>query len=164
MIQIAITNEQTAVKVDELRLRAALEMVLGTGDRTRGTVSVALVDDRTIHELNRRHLQHDYPTDVLSFLLDDDAESFDAEIVVSGERAAAVAADYGLAPADELLLYVIHGALHLIGHDDCTPDDASRMRDAESLHLASFGILNHVPQAARGRKRVSPAAPKGTRT
>ena len=150
VIQIAITNEQTAVAVDELRLRAALEAVLSNSGRRQGTISVAIVDDRTIHALNQRHLAHDYPTDVLSFVLEEGADMIDGEIIVSGERAVATAPAYGWAAEDELLLYVIHGALHLAGFDDKQPADAARMRHQEALHLAAFGLKPHNRAAAAG--------------
>lgn len=140
MIQIDITNEQSRVPVDEERLRRAIEAVLAAAECRRGVVSVAVVDDPTIHDLNRRFLQHDYPTDVLSFVLEEDADAIEGEIVVSGDTAADSAADYGWRAEDELLLYVIHGALHLVGYDDKTPADAAEMRQLETRHLAEFGL------------------------
>ena len=68
------------------------------------------MDDRTIQQLNRQYLDHDEPTDVLSFLLEREAERLEGEIVVSRDTAACSAPAYGWTPADELLLYVIHGA------------------------------------------------------
>jgi probable rRNA maturation factor len=104
-------------------------------------VSLAVVDDPTIHELNRRYLGHDYPTDVLSFLLSDDgARRLEGEVVVSADTAARSAEQFGWTAGDELLLYVIHGTLHLAGYDDQSPDDLARMRDRERTHLAAFGL------------------------
>ena len=92
---------------------------------------MAAVDDRTIHQLNRRYLDHDYPTDVLSFVLEEGPGTVEGEIIVSGDTAAASAPGYGWPAQDELLLYVIHGMLHLVGYDDKSPADAARMRQAE---------------------------------
>jgi probable rRNA maturation factor len=103
-------------------------------------VSIAVVDNAEIHALNRRHLQHDYPTDVLSFLLEETGERLEGEIVASAQTAAAQAARYGWSAEDELLLYVIHGALHLVGYDDQTPEAQERMRRRESQLLAHFGL------------------------
>ena len=47
---------------------------------------------------------------------------------------------YGWSTDDELLLYVIHGALHLIGFDDKTPAAAAQMREKKARHLAAFGL------------------------
>ena len=62
-----------------------------------------------IHELNRRYLNHDWPTDVLSFTLDDDDDGLAGEIIVSADTATVAAERYGWKMADEILLYVIHG-------------------------------------------------------
>ncbi len=138
MIQVDVANRQDLLTLDRSRLVEAVRAVLHAGGVTKATVSVAIVDDPEIHRLNRVHLQHDYPTDVLSFLLDD-ADGVDGEIVVSAETALISAARYGWSPFDELLYYVVHGALHLIGYDDQTPDALSLMREREDQILAQLG-------------------------
>ena len=102
--------------------------VLSAAGLKEAEVSLAIVDDRTIQQLNRQYLDHDEPTDVLSFLLEREVGRLEGEIVVSRDTAASSAPAYGWTPADELLLYVIHGALHLVGFDDTTPDAAAENR------------------------------------
>ena len=148
VIRIDVINEQTRVPVDADRLRAALHSIVTAHGKHRGTISLAVVDDPTIHELNRRYLEHDYPTDVLSFAFDDDEDTIEGEIIVSGDTAATTAGEYGWAAEDEMLLYVIHGGLHLVGFDDKSPADAARMRAQESMHLASFGVRSRTAQVA----------------
>src|SRR4029450_4248528 len=84
--------------------------------------SSAVGDEKTIHELNRRHLDHDWPTDVLSFVLEDDGEHLEGEVLLSADTAATAADELGNSAAEEQLLYVIHGMLHLVGYND--KDDA----------------------------------------
>ena len=136
MIEIDITDQQTAVPVDRERLVRAAHAILADHGPATCRVSIALVDDLTIHALNRRYLQHDYATDVLSFLLEKTPDLLDGEIVVSGETAAAQAGEYDCTPADELLLYVIHGVLHLVGYDDQTDEAREHMRGAEAMYLS----------------------------
>ena len=81
MFQIEVTNQQSETPVDSVRLEAAVEAVLQGEGVENAAVSVAVVDDPTIHELNRRYLDHDYPTDVLSFTLDGRRGSLDGEVV-----------------------------------------------------------------------------------
>jgi probable rRNA maturation factor len=145
MIQVAIANEQDLLPLDEARLRDAVAAVLAEEGPPAATVSVAVVDDPTIHRLNRQYLQHDYPTDVLSFVLDASDDALDGEIIVSAETARAQAAKFGWGAEDELLLYAIHGALHLVGYDDLDPDEAARMRAAEVRYLRRVGL---TPPAA----------------
>jgi probable rRNA maturation factor len=140
MIQVEVTNEQDATPIDEARLQIAVEKILADAGVANAEISIAAVDDPTIHELNRRHLNHDYATDVLSFLLERDGASLDGEIVVSGDTAASNAVDYGWSAEEELLLYVIHGALHLVGYDDKTPEGREQMRTEERRWLLEMGV------------------------
>ena len=63
----------------------------------------------------------------------------EGEVVVSTETAEAAAPNYEWTPNDELLLYVIHGILHLVGYDDHAPDDCSAMRERERHYMERFG-------------------------
>ncbi len=166
MIDVAIANEQSTLAVDEDRLRRAVAMVLGDAEIAEATVSVAVVDDPTIHRLNRQYLDHDYATDVLSFLLDRDERSLDGEVVVSADTAASCAGRYGWSAEDELLLYVVHGMLHLVGYDDGEPEERAEMRSQERACLERFGMTPPVEEMnrttpsrqrgmARGGKRAS---------
>src|SRR4051812_7537043 len=93
--QIAVSNEQTRHTIDEPRLIQAVEAVLHDSPYYSAAISLAVVDDPTIHELNRRHLDHDWPTDVLSFVLDDDGTHLEGEVIISADTAAAAAKEIG---------------------------------------------------------------------
>ena len=84
-------------------------------------INVAVVDDPTLAELHQRYLGDASPTDVLSFALEQSPQYLEGEIVISADAALAFAAEYHWSAADELLLYAIHGALHLVGYDDAAP-------------------------------------------
>jgi probable rRNA maturation factor len=140
MNSIDVSDEQPIPAADHERLRAAVSAVLCGAGLEEAEVSLAIVDDATIHALNRQYLSHDEPTDVLSFLLEREAGRLEGEIVVSRETAAKSAPAYGWRAEDELLLYVIHGALHLVGFDDNTPDAAAEMRRREQHYLEQFGL------------------------
>ena len=143
MLTIEINNDQALLAVDEERLRQAVENVLRAGGIATAEVSLAIVDDATIHRLNVEFLDHDYPTDVLSFLLEQSGDRLEGEIIASADTATRNAQQYGWPAADELLLYVIHGTLHLIGYDDSTDALQGVMRQAEAEHLARFGLEPH---------------------
>jgi probable rRNA maturation factor len=147
MFDIAIANEQSVQPVDEGRLRAAVRAILEEEGIARATVSLAVVDDAAIHRLNRAFLGHDCPTDVLSFVLEAGA-SLDGEIIVSAQTAAATAARYGWTTGDELLLYVVHGALHLVGYDDRGPEAMAEMRMRERHFLSYFGLVPRYDDVA----------------
>ena len=137
---IDIADQQSILSVDERQIRLAIEPILVEASIACARISVAVVDDPTIHALNRRYLQHDYPTDVLSFVLERMDDSLEGQIIVSTDTARSEAAHYGWSPEDELLLYVIHGTLHLVGFDDTTPAARQQMRDQECRALERFGL------------------------
>lgn len=140
MLSIEIANQQTALVVDEARLKQVAESVLRDGGIADGSLSIALVDDAAIHALNRKYLAHDDPTDVLSFVLEREGDHLEGEVIASTETALRAAADFGWPAEDELLLYIVHGTLHLVGYDDATDELRSQMRAAERKHLAALGL------------------------
>jgi len=141
---IEIADEQQAHRIDKARLKLGVQRVLQVAGIESAEISIAIVDDARMHELNRQYLAHDYPTDVLSFVFEHDKveQSLDGEIIVSAEYAAREAARYGWTTDDELLLYVIHGCLHLVGYDDATAAGQRAMRAAEKECLARFGVAH----------------------
>jgi probable rRNA maturation factor len=157
MLKIEIANEQDSLSVDADRLRRAIEAVLGDAGIEASELSVAVVDDPTIHDLNRRFLAHDYPTDVLSFLLERDKARLEGEVVVSADTATREAARLGWPAGDELLLYVVHGTLHLVGYDDTTDELQTIMRAAEKKYLTALGL--RLPEGS-----AAPAAPVANET
>jgi probable rRNA maturation factor len=136
--RVDVANETDTV-IDAARLAAAVQTALADARCEAATVSVAIVDDATIHRLNRQFLEHDYPTDVLSFPLAEPPH-LKGEIVTSVDTARREADSAGWRAEDELLLYVVHGALHLVGHDDYEPSEAAAMRAAERAVLARLGV------------------------
>jgi probable rRNA maturation factor len=138
--ELSLSNQQMVHAVDESSLIEAARMVLSGSKFTSATISLAVVDDPTIHALNRQFLNHDYPTDVLSFVLDASNSHLNGEVVLSADTAASAAAEAGWTPANEQLLYVIHGMLHLIGLDDRAEADALKMRAAERFYLQECGV------------------------
>ena len=140
MLSIKIVDNHQRLPLDRARLRQAVKTVLHGEGIGNARISVAIVDDPQIHELNRRYLNHDEPTDVLSFALEQRSGYVEGEIVVSADTAAARAVQFNWPPADELLLYVVHGTLHLAGYDDKTPKLRAEMRRREGHYLGEFGL------------------------
>lgn len=148
MLSIELSNEQETLEFDENRLKQAAQGILLEAGFSTGSLSIAIVDDPTIHELNRQFLAHDYPTDVLSFLLEQEGSRLEGEVIASADTAIRAALQFGWPADDELLLYVVHGTLHLIGHDDASDELRATMRAAERRCLAQFGVeLGQEPAA-----------------
>jgi probable rRNA maturation factor len=154
MLSIAVCNQQNALRIDAARLKKAARAVLRDAGITGGSLSIAVVDDLAIRELNKKYLAHDYATDVLSFALARNGSRLEGEVIASAETAARVAGRFGWAPGDELLLYVIHGTLHLVGYDDRTAKARARMQAAQRRYLAAFGLeMRDEPKRRRASKR-----------
>jgi len=141
MISISIKNQQELVEPDFTALKAAAKIVLEGEGVSAGKITVALFDDATIHALNKRHLNHDEPTDVLAFPYSEPtAKKVEADIAVGAGVAKAAAEERGHDVQAELCLYIIHGCLHLRGYDDKTDEGAAEMRRKEAIYLRKLGL------------------------
>ncbi len=145
MIEVEVTNQTDDMSIDSQRLVHAVEAVFASESITSAEISIAIVDDARIHELNRRFLDHDYPTDVLSFPLSTDNQPLQGEIAVSLDTARSHAARFNASTHDELLLYVVHGTLHLVGYDDKDPAAAGRMQARQNEVLRELGVEPPAP-------------------
>ena len=161
-LRIEIANEQNR-PFDGDKLISTVALILGDHGIQEAEISIAIVDDPTIRNLNSTYLGHDYETDVISFPLDHDADRnyLSGQLVVSADTAASVATQSNRMMEDELLLYVVHGTLHLVGLDDKQPESAAKMRAAEQKYLEQVGISYHWPQE---EPRTEDRNPCGKRT
>ncbi|OGW83493.1 MAG: rRNA maturation RNase YbeY [Omnitrophica bacterium RIFCSPHIGHO2_02_FULL_51_18] len=116
-------------------------------------VSVLLTDDREIRKINKRFLNHNYATDVIAFGLDE--EPLLGDIVVSVERARAVAKELGIPFKEELARYLVHGMLHLLGYEDKPKKKYDRM------HKRQEKILDVILRRSR---RISKRDPSSLRS
>ena len=141
MGKIAIASPQETVPIDRKQMRKIVSTVLAGEGVADAEISLAFVDNPTIHALNKRYLDHDEPTDVLSFPLSErHAKKLAGELVIGAEIAKAQAQERGHDVQAELALYVIHGLLHLCGLDDKSDAAAAKMRQREGHYLKELGL------------------------
>jgi len=146
---VLVNNMQEAVEVP----RALLSLLEEIGEfilRLEGRsldceVSVILVDNSYIQDLNLTYRGLDAPTDVLSFNLQDDVTDFEADsilgdVVVSLEKAAEQAAAYRHSLKREVAFLTLHGILHLLGYDHETPEEEREMNEKAELVLKKYKI------------------------
>ena len=105
-------------------------------------LSLALVGDKRMADLHVRFMDIQGPTDVLTFPLDEDARGrvTAGEVVVCVPEAKRRAGEHGVTVRQELLLYAVHGLLHLCGFDDKNDRDFRRMHRTEDDILAKLGV------------------------
>lgn len=123
-------------------LREQLQKVLATHPNVLAEVSVAIIDDAAMAELHGRFMDDPTSTDVMTFPLEHDASGrcTGGEIVVCLDVARRSAKERGHRIRDELLLYLVHGFLHLTGLDDRTKADYHKMHATEDRILKRIGI------------------------
>jgi len=114
---IALSNRHAGLRLDVRALKALLRGLLAES-AARASLSVAVVGDKEMQSLNSRYTGRKGPTDVLAFPYEQGADAVDGEVVVNADEAVRQAAQRSHSPEDELLLYVVHGVLHLTGYDD----------------------------------------------
>ena len=175
--QVFAADEQTEVEIDPARWSALALAVLRTeGVRGAAELNLLFVDRETIAEMNEVHLGHTGPTDVLSFPIDapdlelesgpgslsrgpsrppidpDDAPLILGDVVVCPAVAVEQAPGHAGTVDDELALLVVHGVLHVLGHDHAEPHETAVMRGRElSLleehhwHGPAPAVFRHEP-------------------
>ena len=155
-----------AEKIFDFDLKETAELVLNTFLDTEecpyeASVEITLTDDESIREINREQRGIDAVTDVLSFpvvqypgpsafgiLEEEGMEAFDpdsgelmlGDIVLSADRIAAQAEEYGHSVKREYAFLIAHSLLHLAGYDHMEPDDAGRMEERQKIIMEKCGI------------------------
>ncbi|MEO9263194.1 MAG: rRNA maturation RNase YbeY [Candidatus Baltobacteraceae bacterium] len=136
-------NDVRGSGVDARALKRTMETLLAALGEGGSGISVTLVDDAAIRALNRDHRGKDAATDVLSFPMFDGtsadphiAERLLGDIVISIDTARRQAADYDAPLQRELYRLLIHGLLHVMGHDHMKREERAEM-EAEERRLAA---------------------------
>jgi len=125
------------------RVRARARLLLGALDRPEASLSILLTTDGRIRTLNRRWRSVDHATDVLSFPAHHPPGSGPdlGDLAISLDTARRRAARAGRALGAEVDRYLVHGLLHLVGHDHVRPADARAMARVEDELLGLAGMV-----------------------
>ncbi len=141
-MKLAICNKQNSVECPTDGIRRVVQAALRL-ERCHAELSIALVDDEGMARLNRQFLGREGVTDVLAFPYESAGPKVEGEIVVNAELAVREAEGRKHGPREELLLYVAHGLLHILGYDDHDPEQTRRMRRREQQVLNAAGFQAH---------------------
>ncbi len=140
-LQVDVNVDQQWIDlIDQVRLADGAMAAAAHRGFHQGKIGIRVADDQFIQEINRRHLQHDYATDVISFPYVHETPNLHGEMVVSFDTARREAEAIGWNAERELLLYVVHGALHLTGMEDTDDESRQSMRRAEREVLTRLGV------------------------
>jgi probable rRNA maturation factor len=143
-ITLQYEEGQTVPRPADLKKLAAR---VAKGEGLRGGVEIAFCADETVRALNKRHRKLDKVTDVLSFEWDE--EDFAGEIYIANPQAKRQAPRFNNNYFNELRRLIVHGMLHLCGHDHMQSGERVRMRALEDRYLAGPS----APRPAPGLKK-----------
>jgi probable rRNA maturation factor len=142
-MQIHYRNEVRGSGVDARALKRAMRELLSAVGHGDDEISLTLVDDAAIRTINREQRGKDTPTDVLSFPLEPEPfaqERLLGDIVISIDTARRQATDYDAPLQREIERLMIHGLLHVLGHDHMEPDERALMEAEERRLAAAIGM------------------------
>lgn len=161
-VNVVVSDEQSDVDVDAARWARLAEAVLREEQRF-GELTLTFVDGDEISALNQEHMGERGETDVLSFPLDADVAPGDirpdwgplllGDVVVCPAVAARSAPTHAGTLDDELALLVVHGVLHVLGHDHAQPEETARMRARELELLMTHHWRGPAPAAFNQEQR-----------
>ncbi len=144
---IEIANLQKHFEIKKSKIKGVVEEVLGKEGKG-ANLSFAFVDNNEIKKLNKRYFDSDEVTDVIAFPLSNQKNVISGEIIVSVETAVDTAGKGRINIEGEIILYVVHGLLHLLGYSDDNREDSKAMHDKESRILKKLGY--NVPKVEDG--------------
>lgn len=130
---IRIYNDTDRKRIPKKKLTDTIAKVLNYFNKTID-ISIILVDEQTILELNKNFLKHNFVTDVISFDLSDDNTNM-GEIYICISQAERQAKEFKVSLQNEILRLAIHGVLHILGFEDETPQKKKEMHKLENLFL-----------------------------
>jgi len=139
-MKISIVNSQKKVRLNFQRIKNTALAALSFLDEKDVELSVYVVDDVEIKNLNYRYLGKERATDVLAFSMREGqrlkgGEGILGDVVISAETAVSQARRYAKDTIDEIELYLIHGILHLVGYDDGSLKAKKKMFDVQDKIL-----------------------------
>ncbi|KKM73104.1 hypothetical protein LCGC14_1413810 [marine sediment metagenome] len=140
---VEIANLQKHYEINKSKIRKVVKVVLNKEVKS-AKLSIAFVDNEEIKRLNERFLGSNEVTDVIAFPLNNKEDILSGEIVISVETAVEVANRKKSNVEGEIILYLVHGILHLLGHNDKNKKNAKIMHEKESEILAFLGY--NVPE------------------
>ena len=142
----AQASEGVELPLSAAEIEDAVKAVLRAEGVEVAELSIGLVSDAEIAALNVQYLEHDGPTDVISFPLHLSGGSPLGDVYIGVEQARRQAGDAGVEPREELLRLAIHGTLHILGYEH--PDGDAR--DQSPMYLRQEELLDSFLATKRG--------------
>ena len=122
------------------KLKSFLQYILDQEKGKKASLSYVFCSDEYLLDINRRYLDHDYYTDIITFDLSENNNLIRGEVYISIERVKENARLNKVSFNHELHRVIFHGALHLAGQNDKTPKQSKQMREKENYYLSRYFV------------------------
>lgn len=103
-----------------------------------GSITYIFTDDKNVLEINKKYLNHNFLTDIITFDLAERHQPITAEVYISTERVKENASAHKTTFKKELHRVIFHGALHLCGYNDKTSPQVAKMRRKEDFYISEY--------------------------
>ena len=137
-MNIEVRNRQRKYRINQRNIRKDANTILSLCGVDDIELSLLIVNNRSIRELNKKYRGMDKPTDVLAFPMGGHSKLL-GDIIISMEKTHAQAAERGHSPEQEFKILLTHGILHLLGYDhEISRSEAQRMKRKEKIILSKL--------------------------
>lgn len=132
-LDIRVFNNSSFKYLPKSKIIRALKNLLNKEGVSESLINVYYLDDNEIHRINKEFLNHNYPTDVITFPLEECP--LEADIVIGVGVAKTQAKEYNVSLTNEIARLAIHGCLHILGYNDKIPKEKELMTKLENKYL-----------------------------
>ncbi|MFA6467888.1 MAG: rRNA maturation RNase YbeY [Bacteroidota bacterium] len=138
MIVIDVTKAYKEVSFPVASFRGIAAFVCMKEKIRKADLSFVIVDDKTIRSINKRFLQHNYVTDVITFPLEQ--KGVNAEIYINAQQMKRQANENGVTMKNEMTRLIVHGTLHAIGYQDTSTATKRKMDSIQERYVSELSL------------------------
>ncbi|MBE0662505.1 MAG: rRNA maturation RNase YbeY [Bacteroidales bacterium] len=132
------SNSHNFTVKNKALIKAWLKRVAESEGRSIGQIDIIFCSDEELLEMNKKHLNHDYFTDIITFDYSDRQGIISGDLYISTDRVSDNARKFDISDEIELRRVMVHGILHLVGFNDRTDEEISLIREKEELYLSLY--------------------------
>ncbi len=139
MKNLHVTTEKR-LKIEKRRIHSLVNLLCKELNISLENLDINFVSEKTITEINKSYLKHNYPTDIITFNYSGNHDLVDGEIFICIKVALENALKYKVDLDSEIIRLVVHGILHIVGYDDVYAKDRKKMKIREDILVNLFEI------------------------
>ena len=132
-------NTDSKLKLQKRKIHSLVKNIKDELDISINYLLINFVNSGYIQALNKKYLEHDFTTDIITFNYSGENDNLDGEIFISYADAKDNARKYKVTFGNEIIRLVVHGILHLAGYDDQTQQDKKKMKELEDKLVKKYG-------------------------